>query len=112
MICAEPEQTAMSRLVCILIGFLVPATLALGPAMAGEENQSSTGTRIKSDAKSFGRSVKDATVDVGRQIGSGTKKTAKSIGNKVSSDARSGKPGDGSARRQNEKKKTATAGRD
>ncbi len=76
-----------------------------------EEQAPSTGDRVKSDAKGFARGVAKATKDVGKQIGTGTKKTVKSIKTKVKADVKQGTPGDGSAKRQNEKMDTAKAGR-
>jgi hypothetical protein len=76
-----------------------------------EEQTSSIGDRVKSDAKGFASSVAKATKDVGTQIGTGTKKAATSIQTKVKTDVKQGTPGDGSAKRQNEKMDTAKAGR-
>ncbi len=76
-----------------------------------EEQTQSTGDRVKSDAKGFARGVAKAAKDVGKQIGTGTKKAVKSIKTKVKTDVKQGTPGDGSAKRQNEKMDTAKAGR-
>lgn len=83
--------------------------LALGAY--AEEQTPSTGDRVKSDAKGLGKGVAKATKDVGKQIGTGTRKTVKSIKTKVKTDVKQGTPGDGSAKRQNEKRDTAKAGR-
>jgi hypothetical protein len=79
-------------------------------AYAGEQTPS-TGDRVKSDAKDFARGVAKAAKEVGKQIGTGTKKAVKSIKTKVKTDVKQGTPGDGSAKRQNEKMDTAKAGR-
>jgi hypothetical protein len=76
-----------------------------------DEQAPSTGDRVKSDAKGFAGSVAKATKNVGKQIGSGTKKAVKSIKTKVKTDVKQGTPGDGSAKRQNEKMDTAKTGR-
>lgn len=83
--------------------------LALGAY--ADEPAPSTGDRLKSDAKGFGSSVAKATKDMGKQIGTGTEKTVKSIKTKVKTDVKQGTPGDGSAKRQNEKMDTAREGR-
>jgi len=76
-----------------------------------EEQTPSTGDRVKSDAKGFAGSVAKAAKDVGKQIGTGTKKAVKSIKTKVKTDVNQGSPGNGSAKRQNEKMDTAKSGR-
>ncbi len=76
-----------------------------------DEQAASTGDRVKSDAKGFARGVAKATKDVGKQIGTGTRKTVKNIKTKVKTDVQQGTPGDGSARRRNEKIDTANPGR-
>jgi outer membrane lipoprotein-sorting protein len=82
--------------------------LSIGAACAAE----STGERIKSDAKGVAHGVKDAAVDVGKQIGQGSKKAYKSTKNKIKGDVKSGKPGDGSYAKKNEKMNTAKDGRE
>jgi len=76
-----------------------------------EEQVPSTADRVKSDAKGAARGVAKAAKDVGKQIGTGTKNAVKSIKTKVKTDVNQGMPGDGSAKRQNEKMDTAKAGR-
>jgi hypothetical protein len=89
--------------------FVVMLCLAFGAA--AEEQAPSTGARAKSDAKGAAKGVAKAAKDVGTQIGAGTKKTVKGIKEKVKSDVKKGTPGDGSARRRNEKMDTAKKGR-
>lgn len=103
------------KLPSLILGALLAlgAGFALG-ADAGEEGakkESATGARVKSDAKDLGHGVAKAAKDVGHQVGTGTKKTVKSIKKKVQSDVEQGTPGDGSARRQNEKSPTSKQGR-
>ena len=76
-----------------------------------EEQAPSTADRVKSDVKGAARGVAKAAKDVGKQIGTGTKKTVNSIKTKVKADFKQGTPGDGSAKRRNEKMDTAKAGR-
>ncbi|HEV8647336.1 MAG TPA: hypothetical protein VGR01_17390 [Burkholderiales bacterium] len=94
----------MKTLLLVLV-----SCLALG--VYADEQAPSTGDRVKSDAKGFGTSVAKATKDVGKQIGTGTKRAVRSIKAKVKTDVKRGTPGDGSAKRQNEKMDTAKAGR-
>lgn len=76
-----------------------------------EEQAPSTADRVKSDARGAARGVAKAAKDVGKRIGTGTKNAVKSIKTKVKTDVNQGTPGDGSAKRQNEKMDTAKAGR-
>ncbi len=76
-----------------------------------EEQAPSTADRVKSDAQGAARGIGKAAKDVGKQIGTGAKKAVKSIKTKVKTDVKQGTPGDGSAKRQNEKMDTAKAGR-
>jgi len=68
-----------------------------------EEQAPSTADRVKSDVKGAARGVAKAAKDVGKQIGTGTKNAVKSIKTKVKADVNQGTPGDGSAKRQNER---------
>lgn len=85
--------------------------LGLAYGVCAEEKTRSTGDRLKSDVKGAGKGVAKAAKDVGTQIGAGTSKAVKSIKAKAKSDIKQGTPGDGSARRQNEKLDTAKQGR-
>ncbi len=94
----------MKTLLLVLV-----SCLALGAH--ADEKAPSTGDRVKSDVKGFGTGVANATKNLGKQIGTGTKKTVNSIKTKVKADFKQGTPGDGSAKRRNEKMDTAKAGR-
>jgi hypothetical protein len=76
-----------------------------------EEQAPSTADRVKSVAKGAAKGIAKAAKDVGKQIGTGTKNAVKTIKTKVKTDVKQGTPGDGSAKRQNEKMDTAKAGR-
>ena len=76
-----------------------------------DEKTPTIGDRLKSDAKTAGKGVAKAAKDVGKQIGAGTGKAVKGIKAKAKSDIKQGTPGDGSARRRNEKLDTAKPGR-
>ena len=89
--------------------FVLMLCLAYGVCAEGKTR--STGDRLKSDVKGAGKGVAKAAKDVGTQIGAGTSKAVKSIMAKAKSDIKQGTPGDGSARRQNEKMDTAKQGR-
>lgn len=90
---------------------LLVLMLCLAYGVCAEEKSRSTGDRLKSDVKGAGKGVAKAAKDVGTQIGAGTKKAIESIRAKATSDIKQGTPGDGSARRRNEKLDTAKPGR-
>ena len=90
---------------------LLVLLLCLAHGARAEEKTPSVGERLKSDAKSAGKGVAKAAKDVGKQIGSGTGKAVRDIKAKAKSDLQQGTPGDGSARRRNEKLDTAKQGR-
>jgi hypothetical protein len=85
--------------------------LCLAYGVCADEKKPSTGDRLKSDVKDAGKGVAKAAKDVGTQIGAGTRKAVKGIKKKAQSDIKQGTPGDGSARRHNEKLDTAKPGR-
>ena len=85
--------------------------LCLAYGARADEKSPSIGDRLKSDVKSAGKGIAKAAKDVGKQVGAGTGKAVKGIKAKAKSDVRQGTPGDGSARRRNEKLDTAKKGR-
>ena len=89
--------------------FVLLLCLAFGAC--ADEPAPSTGDRLKSDAKGAAKGVAKAAKEVGTQIGTGTRKAVKGIKEKAKSDVKQGTPGDGSARRRNEKLDTAKKGR-
>ena len=90
---------------------LLVLMLCLAYGVCAEEKTRSTGDRLKSDVKGAGKGVAKAAKDVGTQIGAGTRNAVKGIKAKAKSDIKQGTPGDGSARRRNEKLDTAKQGR-
>jgi outer membrane lipoprotein-sorting protein len=69
-----------------------------------------TKEEFKADVKSAAKEAKDAAVDVGHQVATGSKKAYNSAKTKIKQDTKSGKPGDGSLAKKNDKQPVATPG--
>ena len=79
-------------------------------AAQAADTEKYTKEEFKADVKSAAKEVKDAAVDVGHQVANGSKKAYNSAKAKVQKDVKSGKPGDGSLAKKNDKQPVAAPG--
>jgi hypothetical protein len=88
---------------------LFAGALVIAAAQAADTDKY-TKEEFKADVKSAAKEAKDAAVDVGHQVATGSKKAYNSTKTKIKQDTKSGKPGDGSLAKKNDKQPVATPG--